>query len=155
MTKNNPQMLCLLCDNAGGFLIWSDQLCRVIDANDPNYPGLTRVIWSVHIAEMTDLNTDHQQHIMRVVLIVEAALRQCLEPHKVNLASLGNYVPHLHWHVIPRWSDDATFPDAIWAAQSRRDDAVKARCDGVLMLLAHYHAHLKNQLLTSFPPKPT
>jgi len=43
-------------------------------------------------------------------------------PHKVNLASLGNVVPHVHWHVIPRFLDDRHYPDPVWAAP-RRDSA--------------------------------
>jgi len=46
-------------------------------------------------------------------------LRDTLQPDKINLASLGNQVPHLHWHVIPRFADDAHFPDPIWAAARR------------------------------------
>lgn len=151
MAKNSLQTPCVLCVEVGGFLIWSDKVCRVIDANDPNYPGLTRVIWSAHIAEMTDLNPAQQHHLMRVVLTVEQVLRQHLEPQKVNLASLGNYVPHLHWHVIPRWSDDASFPDSIWSPDKQQGNAVKARRDTINALLPTYHAQLKQRLLTSFP----
>jgi len=43
-------------------------------------------------------------------------------PHKVNLASLGNVVPHVHWHVIPRFLDDRHYPDPVWTAP-RRDSA--------------------------------
>ena len=46
---------------------------------------------------------------------VEQALREVMQPLKVNLASLGNLVPHLHWHVIPRYADDAHFPAPVWA----------------------------------------
>jgi diadenosine tetraphosphate (Ap4A) HIT family hydrolase len=49
------------------------------------------------------------------VFCVEAALRPSLNPDKINLASLGNMTPHLHWHVIPRYANDATFPKPIWA----------------------------------------
>jgi diadenosine tetraphosphate (Ap4A) HIT family hydrolase len=53
------------------------------------------------------------------VFAVEQVLRELLQPEKINLASLGNQVPHLHWHVIPRFGDDAHFPDPIWAARKR------------------------------------
>ena len=56
---------------------------------------------------------------MDVVLATERALRMIVEPDKINLASLGNLVPHLHWHVIPRWRDDSHFPAPIWAAAQR------------------------------------
>jgi diadenosine tetraphosphate (Ap4A) HIT family hydrolase len=56
---------------------------------------------------------------MNAVLATERALRKALQPDKINLASLGNLVPHLHWHVIPRWRDDSHFPAPIWAAPQR------------------------------------
>jgi diadenosine tetraphosphate (Ap4A) HIT family hydrolase len=56
---------------------------------------------------------------MRVVFACETALRQLYRPDKVNLASLGNVVPHVHWHVIARFVDDAHFPDPIWAPARR------------------------------------
>ena len=49
----------------------------------------------------------------------ERVLRAELAPDKINLATLGNQVPHLHWHVIPRFADDAHFPDPVWAARRR------------------------------------
>ena len=60
---------------------------------------------------------------MRVVFELEAGLRDWLRPHKVNLASLGNLVPHLHWHVIPRFRDDPHFPNPIWGARLRQPAA--------------------------------
>ena len=49
----------------------------------------------------------------------EAALRDLVLPLKINLASLGNAVPHLHWHVVPRHADDRHFPRPIWAEPAR------------------------------------
>jgi diadenosine tetraphosphate (Ap4A) HIT family hydrolase len=58
---------------------------------------------------------------------VEMALRAVMAPEKVNLASLGNMTPHLHWHVIPRYADDAHFPNPVWSAAVREtDEAVLA-----------------------------
>ena len=42
-----------------------------------------------------------------------------MRPTKINLASLGNVVPHVHWHIIPRWTHDSHFPDPIWAHAKR------------------------------------
>ena len=71
---------------------------------------LCRVVWDRHVKEMTDLDTDGGNQMMRVVFALEQALIQVLGAEKVNLASLGNQVPHLHWHVIPRFKDDPHFP---------------------------------------------
>ena len=60
---------------------------------------------------------------MDLVVGVERTLRELLSPTKVNLASLGNMVPHLHWHVIARFDWDGRFPAPVWAAAQRPPDA--------------------------------
>ncbi len=114
-----PDSTCPLCATDGGEVLWRDDLCRVVRVDDADYPGFCRVILNRHIKEMTDLPVSLQHRLMAVVFSVEAALRALLVPDKVNLASLGNVVPHLHWHVIPRFADDRHFPDAVWAAPRR------------------------------------
>lgn len=86
---------------------------------DENYPGFCRVILQDHVREMTDLAPQRRARLMQAVFATERALRDTLRPTKVNLASLGNMTPHLHWHVIPRFADDAHFPEAIWARPLR------------------------------------
>lgn len=110
---------CPLCRPNGEELLWRDEVLRVIRVGDPDYPGFCRVILNRHVKEMTDLPPDERQRFMQAVYAVESALRELLAPDKINLASLGNQVPHLHWHVIPRFSDDPHFPDPIWAARRR------------------------------------
>jgi diadenosine tetraphosphate (Ap4A) HIT family hydrolase len=116
-------MACELCDTDGGQLIWRDRLCRVVQVDEPGYPGYCRAIWNGHVGEMTDLAPAERERFMRVVFALEAALREILRPEKINLASLGNMTPHLHWHVIPRFRDDPHFPNPIWGATLRATDA--------------------------------
>ncbi len=99
--------------------MWQDALCRVVWVDDPDYPGFCRVILNTHAREMTDLAWAERQRLMDVVFAVETALREVLAADKINLASLGNVVPHVHWHVIPRFVHDRHFPDPIWAAPRR------------------------------------
>ena len=113
-------MKCELCEGTGGALIWRDERCRVVRIDDLGYPGFCRAIWGAHVAEMTDLPEDERAHFMRVVFSLEAALRALLRPHKINLASLGNVTPHLHWHVIPRFTDDPHFPNPVWSVAIRQ-----------------------------------
>jgi diadenosine tetraphosphate (Ap4A) HIT family hydrolase len=108
-------MTCPLCEGPGGEIIWRDDFCRVVLVDDGDYPGFCRVILNSHIAEMTDLAPQQRTRLMNVVFCVEQGLRQVMSPDKINLASLGNQVPHVHWHVIPRFRDDRHFPNAIWA----------------------------------------
>lgn len=116
-------MTCPLCqtDTAEAVreVLWRDDFCRAIWVDDSNYPGFCRVILNAHIKEMSDLSPSDQQRLMTVVFAVESAIKSVAHPDKINLASLGNVVPHLHWHVIPRWKTDINFPDTIWAAPRR------------------------------------
>lgn len=110
---------CELCANPGGEILWRDALARIVWIHDAQHPAFMRVIWNQHVKEMTDLAPSEGAHLMELVFRTERALRDCLQPHKINLASLGNKVAHLHWHVIPRFVDDPHFPDPIWATATR------------------------------------
>lgn len=110
---------CPLCQARNENVLWHDATLRVVQVGDPDYSGFCRVTLNRHVKEMTDLPPAERLHLMQAVFAVEAALRELLHPDKVNLASLGNQVPHLHWHVIPRFADDKHFPDPVWASALR------------------------------------
>lgn len=114
-------MSCELCDQVGGTLVWQDTDCRAVLVADTNYPGFCRVIWQRHVQEMTDLSAAQRAHLMGVVFHVEAAVREVMQPDKINLASLGNMTPHVHWHVIPRYRADKHFPQPIWGVAQREN----------------------------------
>ena len=117
---------CELCERTGGELLWQDERCRVIYVEEPGYVGYCRVIWTPHVKEMTDLSTVDREYLMKIVFAVESVLREQLAPVKMNLASFGNAVPHLHWHVIPRFEDDPHFPQPAWGPRVRPDDPHRA-----------------------------
>lgn len=143
MNNANPCPLC--ADALPGELLRTGQFA-IIDARELMFPGFTRVVWLEHIAEMTDLTNASRQLLMQAVFDVEAIMRQCLNPHKVNLASLGNQVAHLHWHVIPRWRDDAAFPASVWGP-SNTTLASQTREHAIEGLLNDYHQALKQHFL--------
>ena len=66
--------------------------------------------------------TTQRLALMRTVFAVESAQREVLAPLKINLASLGNMTPHLHWHVIARFADDLHYPQPVWGAPQRTPD---------------------------------
>ena len=77
------------------------------------------MIWNEHVREMSDLAKEDRLLLNEAVFQLEEAVREVMQPLKVNVASLGNVVPHLHWHVIPRYADDAHFPAPVWAQAVR------------------------------------
>jgi diadenosine tetraphosphate (Ap4A) HIT family hydrolase len=116
---------CALCAGDGGEVVFGDELLRVVLVDETDYPGFVRVIANAHVREMTDLAAAGRQRLLAAVFAVEAAQREVLAPHKINLASLGNVTPHLHWHVIPRYADDAHFPQPIWGPRQREPGAAR------------------------------
>jgi diadenosine tetraphosphate (Ap4A) HIT family hydrolase len=109
--------------DATGPLVWRNDRLAVILVDEPGYPGYARVVWHDHVREMTDLSAEDRDHVMQTVWTVEQAQRETMSPHKVNVASFGNMTPHVHWHVIPRYTDDAHFPNPTWGAKQREVDA--------------------------------
>lgn len=110
---------CPLCATEGGVPIWRGPRLRVIRAQEEGFPAFYRVVWNAHAAEFSDLDAADRQHCMDAVVLVERVLRERLAPAKINLAALGNMVPHLHWHVIARFDWDSHFPGAVWAPAQR------------------------------------
>jgi len=124
---------CDLCDGDGGELLFNNGSLRVVLVDEPAYPGFCRVIWKGHVKEMTDLAPADRSAVMSAVWAVETAVREVMQPEKINVASLGNMTPHVHWHVIPRYPDDAHFPSPVWA-EARRDSAAASLAERTALL---------------------
>lgn len=132
---------CPLCETDGGLLVFRNQALRVIQASEAGFPAFYRVVWNQHVAEFSDLSPAERETCMKAVAVVEGVLRAELQPTKINLAALGNMVPHLHWHVIARFDWDSHFPAPVWGGSQRPPDAAKlaqlaARCPEVNRLMA-------------------
>ena len=113
---------CALCTQATGVALWQDEAWRVIRAEEVDFPAFYRVISRHHVAEFSELLAPERQRCMNLVCAVERALIERLRPAKVNLAALGNMVPHLHWHVIARFAWDSHFPQPVWGPRQRDVD---------------------------------
>ena len=124
---------CELCVSPGGEVLWDDGFVRVVLVQDHDHPGFCRVILTEHETEMTDLPDAERARLMNVVYAIEGLLRELLRPDKINLASFGNVVPHLHWHVIPRFADDPHFPNSVWSTRVR--DSARALPAGFIRSL--------------------
>ena len=133
-----------MCEADGGLLVFRNEDLRIIQADEVGFPAFYRVVWNRHVAEFSDLSASERAICMNAVVLVEQVLREQLQPSKINLAALGNKVPHLHWHVIARFEWDSHFPAPVWAAPERALNetnetnmaAVAARCRDVNRLIA-------------------
>ena len=120
-------------------VLWQDGDLHVVWVDEPGQPCFFRVIWNDHVAETSDLDARGRAHLWRVLMALESAVIDAIGPDKINLASLGNRVPHLHWHLIGRWADDPQFPDSVWSPPMRDVDPAlhRVRRDRVEAALPH------------------
>ena len=138
---------CDLCRPSPHNTLWQDDFCRVVLLNDANYPAYCRVELLEHIKEMTDLLPQQRARVMKTVFAVELALREVTQADKINLASLGNKTPHMHWHVIPRFNTDKHFPNSHWGEAMRDGKPFSLNATTQTSLKQKIKAHIECALL--------
>jgi diadenosine tetraphosphate (Ap4A) HIT family hydrolase len=89
--------------------------CYVLLNRDQFFPGYTFVFPKDHCTELFHLGRETRLAVMDEVTLVAAALYNLFKPDKINYELLGNMVPHMHWHLIPRFRGDRLWPRPIWA----------------------------------------
>jgi diadenosine tetraphosphate (Ap4A) HIT family hydrolase len=111
-------MTCPMCrrweDDADLRLSESEHTFAVLN-RDQFFPGYTLVFSKDHVTELFHLDPARRQGIMEDVCRVAAALDAVYRPTKMNYELLGNMVPHLHWHLVPRFAGDPLWPRPIWS----------------------------------------
>jgi diadenosine tetraphosphate (Ap4A) HIT family hydrolase len=88
---------------------------RVILNRDQFFPGYCLLFTKVHVTELFHLDRDVRAGLMEEVASVARALYEVFRPAKINYELLGNMVPHMHWHLVPRFADDPLWPRPIWS----------------------------------------
>jgi len=138
---------CDLCKPSPHQILWQDDFCRVVLLKDADYPAYCRVELLEHIKEMTDLLPHHRARMMKTVFAVELALREVTHADKINLASLGNKTPHVHWHVIPRFENDKHFPNSHWGETVRECQPFNLTVAALETLKQKIKAHIECALI--------
>lgn len=80
------------------------------------YPGWCSLFMKDHVEHLDLLSTKRQSELWDDVMLVAAAIRRAFAPRRLNYENLGNVVPHVHWHIIPRFTQPAD-PDpssTVW-----------------------------------------
>ena len=114
-------MACPACDrldriarNADPEFVATLSESHVVLADEQLYRGYCILFLRDHAEHLADLSLDRQQRVWDDVARVAAAVRKAVEPVRLNYACLGNFVTHVHWHVIPRHADDPEPMNPIW-----------------------------------------
>ena len=87
------------------------------------FRGYCVLISKSHFKEMTDMPAEMQTEMFQEMMKVSSVLQNHFTPAKMNMCSLGNVVPHVHWHFFPRYSDDPQFKDSPWLRMHQFESA--------------------------------
>ncbi|MBW4055746.1 MAG: HIT family protein [Proteobacteria bacterium] len=82
---------------------------------DQYFPGYTLLFTKVHATELFHLDRGVRTNLMEEITSVAQALYSIYTPAKINYELLGNMVPHIHWHIVPRFTSELLWPRPIWA----------------------------------------
>ncbi len=69
--------------------------------------------------EFSQCPIEVKQEIWRLLDIIEKEMILFFNPAKINIASFGNYVPHVHFHIMARFEEDSFFPEPMWGKKQR------------------------------------
>ncbi len=69
--------------------------------------------------EMSEVPAEIRFEIYDLLDTIEKAMIAYYTPDKINIASFGNYVPHVHWHIMARFKEDSYFPEPMWGKKQR------------------------------------
>lgn len=106
-------------------------LCRVLLIRDKTYPWVVLVPERPGLRDLDDLSEADRIQAMAEIDAVSKALKALYQPHKINVAALGNVVEQLHIHIIARFADDPAWPGPVWGAVEARDYDEDARAAAV------------------------
>jgi diadenosine tetraphosphate (Ap4A) HIT family hydrolase len=106
------------------------------------FAGYCVLISKEHYQEMSDIPSPAREDIFQELMLASTAIQKVMKPDKMNLCSLGNVVPHLHWHLFPRYKTDEKFHEPPWL-RMQYFDSVKISGDEASKVISKIRAALQ------------
>lgn len=109
--------------------------------DDQFFPGWTLLVLKRHATELFQLDREERGRLIEEVSAVAQALVTAFGARKVNYELLGNQIPHIHWHLIPRLPDDPAPREPVWGVRHEpRRLAPEERVRRIAAIQAHLAA---------------
>lgn len=89
-----------------------------IEVQESQIPWL-KIFTQYPYKEMSEVPKDIRLEIYEILHTIELEMISYYQPEKINIASFGNYLPHVHWHIMARFKNDTHFPEPMWADSKR------------------------------------
>ncbi len=93
------------------------------------FRGYTLFLCKTPAPDLEDLPRELRFQFLREMALVSEAVSTVLQPQKMNVESLGNMVPHLHFHLFPRFESETEPTKPVWLCAPQGEDADKYALD--------------------------
>lgn len=97
--------------------IYEDEVLY-IEVEKSEIPWL-KIFPKIKVKELSECDDTTRKRLFNVMLLIEKQMLNFYNPKKINIASFGNYLPHLHIHVMARFEEDSYFPEPMWGTKQR------------------------------------
>ncbi len=85
--------------------------------------------------EFSECTAEEKTAIWNTLDVIEKLMLEYYCPEKINIASFGNMLPHVHWHIMARFKDDSYFPEPMWGPKQREASLILPSYDKFIVLL--------------------
>ena len=120
MAAFNGMFSCPLCDQLARpdspFQVVRFASSTLLVGDHQFYPGYCVLVLNRHVRDMVDLEPAAQAEVLAELMKAAMAVQRAYEPFKLNYACFGNQVPHIHWHIFPRFSGETNLTDQPFSA---------------------------------------
>jgi len=89
-----------------------------IEIEESEIPWL-KIFTQTAYKEMSEVPVPVKFEIYDFLDLIEKEMITYYKPKKINIASFGNYMPHVHWHIMARFEEDSYFPEPMWGTKQR------------------------------------
>jgi diadenosine tetraphosphate (Ap4A) HIT family hydrolase len=98
-------------------MIYANSLIT-IEIHESEIPWLKIFTQTPH-KEFSECSCEEKKVIWEALDIIEKEMLEYFKPHKINIASFGNMLPRVHWHIMARFENDSYFPEPMWGMKQR------------------------------------
>jgi diadenosine tetraphosphate (Ap4A) HIT family hydrolase len=149
MAKGDPAVIDSHCKACSGGWPRPEQfitdlgLSKAYLHDDQFFPGWTVVVFKRHATELFQLTPIERGELMEEVNLMAKTLSHVFKAKKINYELLGNEVPHIHWHVIPRLATDPDPREPVWRVRHEPVHALAAERQDRIRLIGSEAARLR------------
>jgi len=122
-------------------MLYSNPLIT-IDVHESEIPWL-KIFTNIPHKEFSQCSAEEKVMIIDMLDLIEVEMLEYFKPEKINIASFGNVLPRVHWHIMARFSEDSYFPEPMWGTKQREGSVKVAPMEPFLK-------ELKEKLIVNF-----